>query len=645
MMDRASRRGSLAVAAVLTMAASSGQAQNITSVDVSKDIRYRQTSATAVAPDTAAPAYAFGVGVRGTGLASLSPAPTISGPINVGLVGPSFGSGALSYNAQGGSWELSRQYASASERDARFGSGTYTITVNGTAVPLQVTGDAYPNPPMVSFSQGAWIDGKFNFDPARALTITTNAFTAYSAMRGGIHVNWGIGNRGQLAVENPANSMTVTIPAGSYASGQEFGGYVQFGGAVHEYHGAFYGAGGYGAYTFFAMVAQPPPQVFPMTVSSNITPTVANATATFQPRPEDVGTTASVYVFAVAPSTLVQSPPAFKRDGISWKAKGAKADAPVQCVIAQLNASGQLQAVSASGLTAFVTGTLAASGQSVKILDNVATPNIAGTAFYVGYGTSAQQMIASGVNQRALDVAGPVTCDPRPPQTGWWFNPQEGGRGFSIEQRGTSLFMAAFHYEPDGRATWNFAGGSTSIDGSLFTADFMGASGGQTLTGAYRLPNLANAGTVTFAFSDASHGTLVWPGGTTPIERQASVPNGLTLPPQPGVPESGWWWNPQEIGRGFFIEWQGGFVNIAGYMYDEQGRPTWYITVVPTPDPLRITGDWWTFQNGQAIGRPYREPMRTSDNAGALDVQFTSATTATMRLPDGRTIPLVRQAF
>jgi len=301
--------------------------------------------------------------------------------------------------------------------------------------------------------------------------------------------------------------------------------------------------------------------------------------------------------------------------------------------------------VSAAGLTAFVTGVLNAAGNSVAILSNVATPNIAGTTFYVGYGTSAQQMIASGVNQRALSVAGNVSCDPRAPQTGWWFNPAEGGRGYSIETRGNRLFVAAFHYEPDGRATWNFAGGSTSIDGSLLTADFLAASGGQALTGAYRLPLLSNAGTITFAFSDATHGTMVWPGGTVAIERQAFVPNGLAAPTQAGLPEAGWWWNPGESGRGFFLEWQAGFVDVAGYMYDSQGRPTWYIAALPTPDPMRITGNWWTFANGQAMGQPYRPATRTSDNAGALDIEFSSATTATLTLPDGRRIPLVRQAF
>ena len=280
----------------------------------------------------------------------------------------------------------------------------------------------------------------------------------------------------------------------------------------------------------------------------------------------------------------------------------------------------------------------------MKVLENT-NPGIAGATFYVGYGPNGDAMLTNGTTRSVVSVPGSVSCRPQAPQTGWWFNPAEGGRGFSIEARGNRLFMAAFHYEPDGRATWNFAGGVTSLDGSLFTADFLSASGGQTLTGAYRFPNLANAGSITFAFSDAQHGTLVWPGGTVPIERQASVPNGLTLPPQPGLPEGGWWWNPDESGRGFFIEWQGGFVNIAGYMYDAQGRPTWFITVVPTPDPLRITSTWWTYANGQAMGQPYRSPTRTSDNAGTLDVRFTSATTATMTLPDGRQINLVRQAF
>jgi hypothetical protein len=601
-------------------------------VEVGKMHSYHQTSATGLSP----PQFQMTAVVYGSGLASV-PAPVLTGPF----------AGARTLGPVGfGAWAFNVFFPTSAQLDASYPNGAYTVAANGASYSLSLSGNAYPNAPVFTLSGGAWVDGTYFIDPAQPLSVTTNSFTGYGAgADSSLHVYLGPGEQNPNLFDYTArsSSASVTIPAGTMRAGNQYYLAANFRTHLDPRAGPPSQYAFYGTVTNVTVKAERP-QVFPMTVVSSITPTVSSATATFRPRPQEAGTTQSVYVFAVAPSTLVANAPAFKSEGLSWKATGAKADA-VQCVLAQLNASGQLQAVSASGLTAFVTGVLNAAGQNVTILNNVATPSIAGTAFYVGYGTSAQQMIASGVNQRALSVAGTVSCDPRSPQTGWWYNAAEGGRGFSIEPRGTQLFMAAFHYDTDGRATWNFAGGRTSVDGSLFTADFLAASAGQTLTGAYRLPSLANAGTITFAFSDATHGTMIWPGGTVAIERQPFVPNGLAAPPQAGLPQSGWWWNPAESGRGFFIEWQAGYADIAGYMYDEQGRPTWYIAALPTPDPMRITGNWWTFAGGQAMGQPYRPATRTSDNAGALDIQFASATTATLTLPDGRRIPLVRQEF
>jgi hypothetical protein len=82
--------------------------------------------------------------------------------------------------------------------------------------------------------------------------------------------------------------------------------------------------------------------------------------------------------------------------------------------------------------------------------------------------------------------------------------------------------------------------------------------------------------------------------------------------PQP--PQTGWWWNPQESGRGFFIEWQNGAANVAGYMYDAAGNPTWYLSIYPTPDPLQFSGNWWTYAGGQSMGGPYRPATQTSQS-------------------------------
>ena len=383
--------------------------------------------------------------------------------------------------------------------------------------------------------------------------------------------------------------------------------------------------------TFTANITKAAP-VFPMEVTGSITPAVSNISATFQPRPQDVGTNARVFVFALAPPSVV-------KDAFTPK------DGPVGCTLAQVNSSGQLVGVTASTMLAYTSGVLTAQDQSVSILNNVATPNVAGATFFLGYGADANTMINTGVNRSAVTVPGAVTCAPQPPQTGWWWNPLEGGRGFSIEVQGNNLFFAAFHYEASGRATWNVSPGPVSLNGSFFTSDLYSVAGGQTLGGPYHAANATKAGAITLTFSDASHGTMTWPGGTVPIERMNLVPGGLAAAPQANQPETGWWWNPQENGRGFFIEWQKGFADLAGYMYDDAGNPVWYIAVYETPNARTFSGAWWTFANGQSMSGAYRAATRTSDNFAPLSINFTGPDTAVMTLLNGRTTALTRQRF
>jgi hypothetical protein len=159
-------------------------------------------------------------------------------------------------------------------------------------------------------------------------------------------------------------------------------------------------------------------------------------------------------------------------------------------------------------MQAYVTGVLSGQGQAVTILNNVATANIGGAAFFLGYGTSASAMINSGVNQVAIKVpASGTNCDPQPPKTGWWWSTREGGRGYSIEQSGNTLFFAAYLYDVSGRATWTITAGPSSLDGSLYTGRLESYAGGQSLPGAFRAPGPASIiGDITLAFSDASHG-------------------------------------------------------------------------------------------------------------------------------------------
>jgi len=106
--------------------------------------------------------------------------------------------------------------------DAKFPSGTYTLSVGGIPVPLSLTGDVYPNTPQLTLSGGAWINGKYAMDAADSLTVTTNVFTGY-----GSNVDGNIGLWvNDIEVElfkstSPAtNFATLTIPANTLPTDQ-----------------------------------------------------------------------------------------------------------------------------------------------------------------------------------------------------------------------------------------------------------------------------------------------------------------------------------------------------------------------------------------------------------------------------------------
>jgi hypothetical protein len=152
---------------------------------------------------------------------------------------------------------------------------------------------------------------------------------------------------------------------------------------------------------------------------------------------------------------------------------------------------------------------------------------------------------------------------------------------------------------------------------------------------------------VTLAFANATTGTMVWPGGSVPIQRFNIIPNGLNLAPAANQPESGWWWNEAESGRGFFMEWQGGTLDIAGYMYDDAGNSVWYLTVdaMKGTSGQTFANTWWSYGNGQTLTGAWKQNTRTNSNVAPVTIEFSAPDTALMTLPNGRTTALKRHRF
>lgn len=211
------------------------------------------------------------------------------------------------------------------------------------------------------------------------------------------------------------------------------------------------------------------------------------------------------------------------------------------------------------------------------------------------------------------------------PENGWWWNAAESGRGFFIERQGGVLFMAGYFYEADGRGTWLVSTGDGS-NPDAYTGRLLAVSGGQTLVGDYRTPTEIDVGATSLQFSDATHGVLTWPGGSIPIQRQRWNQEFSAFDP------NGWWWNPDESGRGYSIEVQGDTLVMAAFMYDVAGKPVWYLSYGPLTTAGHYEGVWSEFRSGQTMGGAYREP--TESTFGSVTINWTSADEATLVLSD-----------
>ncbi len=109
-------------------------------------------------------------------------------------------------------------------------------------------------------------------------------------------------------------------------------------------------------------------------------------------------------------------------------------------------------------------------------------------------------------------------------------------------------------------------------------------------------------------------------------------------------PVDGWWYNPDESGRGFNIEIQDDEMFISAFHYRENGEPVWWVANGRYNDNTgQMTGEFLELKNGQCPGCPYNGFPDIVEGAGSpVTLEFDSAITASLNW-DGESIPLVRQ--
>ena len=227
------------------------------------------------------------------------------------------------------------------------------------------------------------------------------------------------------------------------------------------------------------------------------------------------------------------------------------------------------------------------------------------------------------------------------PQSGFWWNDAEDGRGFAIEVQDGKLFFMGFMYDTEGKPTWYSSGPHMMQSAGTYLGSIDTYTGGQALIGDYKAPMLGpNAGQLKIDFQSERIGTITWPGGILPIKRFEFAPD--NLPTSYPSPEPGFWWSTAEVGLGFALEVQNGYLVMAGFIYDELGKPTWHLTAGRMSSISDYSGSWKQYANGQTLAGQYRPATILKPNTGMVSVNFTSTSTAQLTLPNGRVIKIER---
>jgi len=107
--------------------------------------------------------------------------------------------------------------------------------------------------------------------------------------------------------------------------------------------------------------------------------------------------------------------------------------------------------------------------------------------------------------------------------SGYWWNPAEGGRGYTVEVQDSMVFIAAYMYDASGNPVWYASGPATLTGDNTYQGPLIEFTGGQTLTGSYQAPSgTASMGNITVQFTSPTSGMLTLPDGEqVPIQRFA----------------------------------------------------------------------------------------------------------------------------
>src|SRR5258708_25918263 len=124
------------------------------------------------------------------------------------------------------------------------------------------------------------------------------------------------------------------------------------------------------------------------------------------------------------------------------------------------------------------------------------------------------------------------------------------------------------------------------------------------------------------------------PGSTLPryVVRRIDASNALNYLIMDHTPECGFWWNPNESGRGYFVDVQGNAMFFGAFMYNGAGQPEWYVGRLPQTGNLTYAGALNLNGGGQPLGSTTYVPPSSLGTVATVQLSFVGDDTATLTI-------------
>lgn len=237
------------------------------------------------------------------------------------------------------------------------------------------------------------------------------------------------------------------------------------------------------------------------------------------------------------------------------------------------------------------------------------------------------------------------------PETGWWYRASESGRGYSIEVQGQNLFLGAFAYDNNGKASWYVM--TCTLSGLQCGGWLELYRGGPTLASASGTASvLGRPYAVTARFFSPDTGTLTIGSQVIPITRFPFTAGSRDVTVT--SPVVGWWYDSRQLGSGWFIETQReatglqagkDHVFLAGYLYDTQGTAIWYVADGYMTSDRLFEGQLAEYAGGMSFDGTSSGARLVADR-GKVTIRFDqNYTVGTVTLPTGRAFTIERFHF